>query len=86
MLPSPCCRFQPRSLATNALLTSKGWRALTKAAPGHVATVRELVIDALTPTQIAQLERIADRLLARLDPDRAMGLAGDHITSTAATD
>ena len=31
--------------------------------------MREFVIDALTPAQLAQLGRAAERMLARLDPD-----------------
>jgi DNA-binding MarR family transcriptional regulator len=56
--------------ATNAVLTAKGWKKVVHAAPGHVATVRANVIDALTPTQVGQLSVIMDRLLRRLDPDR----------------
>ena len=55
--------------ATNAVLTEAGWAKVVHAAPGHVATVRELVIDALTPAQQAQLARVSERLLARLDPE-----------------
>jgi DNA-binding MarR family transcriptional regulator len=55
--------------ATNLVLTEAGWAKVVQAAPGHVAAVRELVIDALTPTQQAQLSRITERLLTRLDPD-----------------
>ena len=58
--------------ATNAVLTPAGWDKIVQAAPGHVAAVRELVIDALTPTQLAQLARICERLLTRLDPDGRM--------------
>jgi DNA-binding MarR family transcriptional regulator len=58
--------------ATNAVLTPAGWDKIVQAAPGHVATVRELVIDALTPAQLAQLARICERLLVRLDPDGRM--------------
>ena len=58
--------------ATNAVLTPAGWHKIVQAAPGHVASVRELVIDALTPTQLAQLSRSCDRLLGRLDPDGRM--------------
>jgi len=54
--------------ATNARLTTKGWRKVQEAAPGHVANVREHVIDALTADQIAQLTAIADAVLNRLDP------------------
>ena len=58
--------------ATNAVLTPAGWDKIVQAAPGHVAAVRELVIDALTPMQLAQLARICERLLTRLDPDGRM--------------
>jgi DNA-binding MarR family transcriptional regulator len=37
--------------ATNARLTDAGWGALSLAAPGHVAAVRELVIDASLPNR-----------------------------------
>ena len=55
--------------ATNASLTDEGWRTLQATAPGHVATVREHVIDALTPEQVGQLSGIAEAILTRLDPD-----------------
>ena len=55
--------------ATNAQLTDAGWRKLEATAPGHVATVREHVIDALTPEQVEQLSGIAGAILDRLDPD-----------------
>ena len=58
--------------ATNARLTPEGWDEVVAAAPGHVATVRRHVIDALTPDQVDQLGEIADALLERLDPDRTM--------------
>jgi DNA-binding MarR family transcriptional regulator len=57
---------------TNARLTARGWEAVVEAAPGHVGTVREQVIDALTPEQVAQLRGIGDALLARLDPEGRM--------------
>src|SRR5512132_339671 len=37
---------------TNAILTKKGFRALDEAAPGHLAHVRSLVIDVLSPEQL----------------------------------
>lgn len=58
--------------ATNAVLTDEGWAEVVEAAPGHVATVRRHVIDALTPAQVDQLAAIADALLGRLDPDGHM--------------
>ncbi|GLY08410.1 MULTISPECIES: MarR family transcriptional regulator [Actinoplanes] len=54
--------------ATNARLTTAGWATVQSAAPGHAATVRKNVIDALTPEQIAQLRAISDAVLSRLDP------------------
>ncbi len=42
------------------------------AAPGHVANVRQHIIDALTPEQVRQLAAITDAILARLDPDATM--------------
>ena len=58
--------------ATNARLTDAGWRTLRATAPGHVATVRQHVIDALSPEQVTQLSAISDAILHRLDPDGAM--------------
>lgn len=55
--------------ATNARLTDDGWERLRTTAPSHVETVREHVIDALTPEQVGQLGRIAEAILGRLDPD-----------------
>ena len=56
--------------ATNARLTDVGWDKVRATAPGHVATVREHVVDALTDTQIDQLAEIADAILGKLDPER----------------
>src|SRR5688500_10452749 len=62
--------------ATNARLTEAGRDELVAAAPGHVATVRRHVIDALTPEQVGQLGEIADALLERLDPRGLMSRGG----------
>ncbi|MDQ3943889.1 MAG: MarR family transcriptional regulator [Actinomycetota bacterium] len=51
-----------------AVLTDAGWTKLAASAPPHVDTVRSLVYDALTETQVRQLEHICDSLLLRLDP------------------
>ncbi|TCO40636.1 DNA-binding MarR family transcriptional regulator [Kribbella antiqua] len=56
---------------TVATITDSGYEILVAAAPGHVATVREYVVDALTPEQIAQLKVIADQILAKIDPDKS---------------
>jgi DNA-binding MarR family transcriptional regulator len=58
--------------ATNARLTPDGWDKVRETAPGHVATVRQHVIDALTPEQVTQLTAIADSILSTLDPDGSM--------------
>ncbi|MGY1795986.1 MarR family winged helix-turn-helix transcriptional regulator [Geodermatophilus sp. SYSU D00525] len=69
------CPYDGR--ATNARLTDAGWAKVRETAPGHLATVREHVIDALTPEQVGQLADVAGALLERLDPDGrlATGLA-----------
>lgn len=58
--------------ATNARLTPAGWDVIVAAAPGHVATVRDAVIDVLTPEQVDQLGEIAGAILTRVDPTGAM--------------
>jgi DNA-binding MarR family transcriptional regulator len=51
----------------NAILTDKGFEALAEAAPGHVAHVRSLVIDVLSPEQLRRLGLAADRIMSRID-------------------
>jgi DNA-binding MarR family transcriptional regulator len=58
--------------ATNARLTEDGWDTIVGAAPGHVDAVRRLVLDPLTPRQLAQLRGIGDALLSVLDPEGHM--------------
>lgn len=53
-----------------ARLTAAGHQALQAAAPGHVAAVRELVIDRLDPEQVEQLADIAERIVAGLGSER----------------
>ena len=55
--------------ATNATITEAGMQLIAEAAPGHVETVRETVLDVLTPEQLEQLYAIAGAVLTRLDPD-----------------
>ena len=55
---------------TVATITDAGYEVLVAAAPGHVATVREYVIDALTSEQLAQLKTVADQILAKVDPGK----------------
>lgn len=55
---------------TVAELTEAGYEQVVAAAPGHVAAVREYVIDALTPEQLAQLKVIGDQIHHKVDPNR----------------
>ena len=52
---------------TNAILTDDGFQVLVDAAPGHVAHVRSLVVDVLSPEQLRRLGRDADRIVAHID-------------------
>jgi len=52
---------------TNAILTDAGFQTLAEAAPAHVAHVRSLVIDVLTPEQLRRIGLMADRIMARID-------------------
>ena len=57
---------------TNAILTERGSaRRSTEAAPAHVAHVRSLVIDVLSPEQLRRLGRDADRIMSRIDTSGA---------------
>jgi DNA-binding MarR family transcriptional regulator len=55
---------------TNALLTDHGFQTLAEAAPGHVAHVRSLVIDVLSPEQLRRLGLTADRIMSRIDTSK----------------
>jgi DNA-binding MarR family transcriptional regulator len=48
------------------VVTPAGRRALEGAAPAHVAAVRELFLDALTPDQVEALAAISDAAMARV--------------------
>ena len=52
---------------TRAILTDQGFQTLAAAAPGHVAHVRSLVIDVLSPEQLRRLGLVADRIMSRID-------------------
>src|SRR3954454_6360773 len=52
---------------TNAVLTRDGHEHLIASAPAHVATVRRLIIDAFTTTELGQLGDAAERILRRLE-------------------
>src|SRR5579859_7268296 len=62
---------------TNAILTGEGFRVLAEAAPGHVAHVRSLVIDVLSPEQLRRLGLAADRIMSRMGiPGFTRGVSG----------
>ena len=48
----------------NAVLTEEGWRKVQATAPGHVAAVRELLVDTLTSEEFAQLGALSAKILA----------------------
>ena len=48
----------------NAVLTEEGWQKVVATAPGHVAAVRELLIDTLSKEEFAQLGAISAKVLA----------------------
>ena len=50
-----------------ATLTDLGWATLVGAAPDHVASVREHLVDQLTAEEFAALGRACDKVLAHLD-------------------
>jgi DNA-binding MarR family transcriptional regulator len=47
-------------------VTARGRRYIEAAAPGHVAAVRELFVDRLTPAQLDAVARVADDILTPL--------------------
>jgi DNA-binding MarR family transcriptional regulator len=51
---------------TNAILLPAGMSKLELAAPGHVACVRRLVIDNLSPERLRRLGQDADRIVQRI--------------------
>jgi DNA-binding MarR family transcriptional regulator len=48
----------------NAVLTDEGWAKVAATAPGHVAAVRKLLIDVLSPEDLRTLGSISKHLLA----------------------
>jgi DNA-binding MarR family transcriptional regulator len=53
-----------------AFLTPAGYQLVLQAAPGHVARVRELLIDALSSPELRGLEAAGRQVLASTDPGR----------------
>ena len=54
-----------------AALTNTGWDKLVAAAPIHVGSVRERIVDVLTPEEFAALGQASKRLLDHLSADPA---------------
>lgn len=54
-----------------ASLTPAGREKMARTAPGHVATARRLVFDALTPAQQRQLTAIGERVCSAIDREGA---------------
>jgi DNA-binding MarR family transcriptional regulator len=48
--------------ATNAVLTTSGWQKVVATAPQHAQSVRDLVVNALSPSQFEQLGLIARKI------------------------
>jgi DNA-binding MarR family transcriptional regulator len=57
--------------ATQAILTKSGLAKVIEIAPHHVRVVRELVVDALSPTQLRQLGVAGVKISNRIDEWRA---------------
>lgn len=54
---------------TTAHLTDEGMATLVNLAPGHVESVRTKFLDGLTEQDVADLARIGEKIVARLDAD-----------------
>lgn len=69
-------RRQPSSQgrSTTATLTDAGYEKLVQTAPGHVATVREAVLDLLTPEQRRALADAAALILRAVSAPTTDGL------------
>lgn len=52
-----------------AVMTEKGWKAIVKAAPDHVASIRSRFIDHLTPQDQEDLARIFERVNEKMRED-----------------
>lgn len=46
-----------------AVLTEKGWETLVDAAPHHVESVRQRIVDVLTPEEFEELGRLSQKLV-----------------------
>ena len=54
---------------TTAHLTDAGMETIVELAPAHVEAVRSLFLDALSEEDVADLARIGEKIVGRLDKD-----------------
>lgn len=54
------------------VVSDEGRRQIDAAAPGHVAAVRRVFLDVVTPTQLDVIADVAEAVLARLDRQDAL--------------
>ena len=57
----------------NAVLTDEGWAKLVDTAPGHVAAVRRLLVDVLSPEEFQALGAISSHVLSGFDTNSPNG-------------
>ena len=67
-----------------AILTDAGYQVLERTAPGHVRAVRESLIDALTPEQVAALAEILEVTRNHLRGRQARSRRGSPAVEAAA--
>ena len=65
---------------THVVLTAAGHDHLVASAPGHVARVRDLFVEALDPEELRTLRRCAEKVVARIGdaPDRGGKITADR--------
>ncbi|MEY3277959.1 MAG: hypothetical protein RLZZ426_445 [Actinomycetota bacterium] len=55
-----------------AVMTDAGWDKLVETAPSHVASVREHLVDILTPEEFALLGELSNKILASLTSENKL--------------
>jgi DNA-binding MarR family transcriptional regulator len=68
--------------STLATLTEQGMEKVIATAPGHVARVRELVFDQLTPAQVRQLATITAKISSAVGLDGACAPRANRASSS----
>lgn len=58
---------QTDARVSNAVLTESGWDKVVASAPGHADAVRRYVFDAMSRRDVADISRICDVILERLE-------------------